>query len=173
MDIAVERNHKPLVSIWHKTFSNCKSQAQAPTSKTSPIRFGYCLPKRKENVIVDALSRVSPKREEEHNSQELEVIPVHYITSIVPADSDRLQEYKVATQNDRLLSLLIHEVYHGKALQMTHEGHNGGEKSLLRAREAVFWPRITLDIINEVQSSELKHLPIVLQVSTQRDITAT
>ena len=53
--------------------------------------------KGKKNVIADALSRVSPKRKEEHNSQELEVIPVHYITSTVPADSDRLQEYGVAT----------------------------------------------------------------------------
>ena len=68
--------------------------------------------KGKKNVIADTLSRVSSKREE-HNSQELEVRPVHYITSKVPADSDRLQEYKVATQNDRVPSLLMHEVYHG------------------------------------------------------------
>ena len=151
--------------------------------------------KGKKNVIADALSRVSPKREEEHNSQELEVIPVHYITSTVPADSDRLQEYRVATQNDRVLSLLMHKVYHGwtkvcsdchpllldywnfrdeisledgllfkahrliipeslrgKALQTIHEGHYGVEKSLLRAREAGIWPRITQDITNEVQS---------------------
>ena len=69
--------------------------------------------KGKKNVIADALSKVSPKREEEHNSQELEVIPVHYITSTVLVGSDRLQEYRVATQNDRVLSLLMHEVYHG------------------------------------------------------------
>ena len=151
--------------------------------------------KGKKNVTADALSRVSPKREEECNFQELEVIPVHYITSTVPADSDRLQEYRVATQNDRVLSLLMHEVYHGwpkvcsdchpllldywnfrdeisledgllfkghrliipkslrgKVLQMIHEGHYSVEKSVLRAREAVFWPRITQDITNEVQS---------------------
>ena len=148
-----------------------------------------------KNVIADAISRVSSKREKEHNSQELAAIPVHYITSTVPADSDRLQEYRVATQNDRVLSLLMHEVYHGwpkvhsdchpplldycnfrdeisledgllfkghrltipeslrgKALQMIHEGHYGVEKSLLRAREAVFWPRITQDITSEVRS---------------------
>ena len=61
----------------------------------------------------------------------------YYITSTVPAD-----------------------------LQMIHEGHYSVEKSLLRAREAVFWLRITQDITNEFQ-----HLPSILHVSTQRDIT--
>ena len=34
---------------------------------------------------------------------------------------------------------------------MIHEGHYSVEKSLLRAREAVFWPRIIQDITNELQ----------------------
>ena len=54
--------------------------------------------------------QVLPKREEEHNSQDLEVIPVHCITSTLPAD-----------------------------LQMIHEGHYG-VKSLLSTREAVHNP---------------------------------
>ena len=137
--------------------------------------------KGKKNVIADALSRVSPKREEEHNSQELEVIPVHHITSTVPADSDRLQECRVATLNDSILSLLMHEVYHGwpKVCSDCHpllldywnfrdeisleddllfKGHrliileSPRGKALQIAREAVFWPRIIQDITNEVQS---------------------
>ena len=40
----------------------------------------------------------------------------------------------------------------GKALQIMHEGHYGVEKSLLRARETVFWPGIIQGITNEVQS---------------------
>ena len=48
--------------------------------------------------------------------------------------------------------LIIPESLRGKPLQMTREGHYGVEKSLLRAREAMFWPRITQDITNEVQS---------------------
>ena len=43
---------------------------------------------------------------------------------------------------------MIPESLRGKTLQIIHEGHYSVEKSLLRAREAVFWPRIT----NEVQS---------------------
>ena len=48
--------------------------------------------------------------------------------------------------------LIIPESVRGKALQMIHEGHYSVEKALLGAREAVFWPRITQDITNEVQS---------------------
>ena len=88
----------------------------------TPPKKQYSNIERELLVVVFAMERlhhyvcgytVTPKREEEHNSQGLEVLPVHYITSTVPADSDRLQEYRVATQNDRVLSLLMHEVYHG------------------------------------------------------------
>ena len=115
--------------------------------------------------------------------------------SILPADSDKLQDYRIATLNDRILSLLMHEVYHGwpqvhidcclllldywnfrdeislddgllfkghrfimpeglrgETLKQIHEGHYGVEKSLLTAREAVFWPRITQNRTNEVQN---------------------
>ena len=48
--------------------------------------------------------------------------------------------------------LIMPESLRGETLKQIHEGHYGVEKSLLRAREAVFWPRITQDITNEVQS---------------------
>ena len=111
--VTVETDHKPLVSIWWKTIATASPRLQHLLLRLAQYNLDIVYLKGKKNVIADALSRVSPKREEEHNSQELEVIPVHYITSTVPADSDRLQEYRVATQNDRVLSLLMHEVYHG------------------------------------------------------------
>ena len=200
--VTVETDQKPLVSIWLKIIAPGSPRFQHLLLKLAQYDLDNVYLKGKKNVTADALSRCSPKREEEHNSQELEVIPVHYITSTVPANSDRLQEYRVTTQNDRTLSLLRHEVYHGwpkvcsdchpllldywnfrdqisledgllfkghrliipeslrgKALQMIYEGHYGVEKSVLRARETVFWPRITQDITNEV---ELQHLPSVL-----------
>ena len=90
--VTVETDHKLLVSIWHKTIAAISPKLQCLLPRLA--RYGL-------NIVhlINALSRVSPKREEEHNSQELEVIPVHYFTSTVPADSDRLQEYRVATQN--------------------------------------------------------------------------
>ena len=204
--VTVETDHKPLISNWCKTIATASPRLQHLLLRLAQYDLDIVYLKGKKNVIANALSRVSPKGEEEHNSQELEAIPVHYITSTVPADSDRLQEYRVATQSDRVLSLLMHEVYHGwpkvpndchpllldywnfrdeislgdgllfkehrliilenlrgKALQMIHEGHYSVEKLLLRAREAVFWFRITQDITNAVQCCN----------STQRDISAT
>ena len=111
--VTVETDHKPLVSIWHKTIATVSPRPQRLLLRLAQYDLDIVYLKGKKNAIADALSRVSPKREEECNSQELEVIPVHYITSTVPANSDRLQEYRVATQNGRVLSLLMHEVYHG------------------------------------------------------------
>ena len=68
--------------------------------------------KGKKNVLANSLSRISPKREEEPNLQDIDVIPVHYITSIIPPVSDKLQDYRISTKNDRVLSLLMHEAYH-------------------------------------------------------------
>ena len=191
--VTVETDHKPLVSIWCKTIATTSPRLQRLLLRLAQYDLDIVYLKGKKNVIADALSRVSSKREEKHNSQELEAIPFHYITSIVPADSDRLQEYRVATQNDRVLSLLMHEVYHGwpkvcsdchtllldywnfrdeisledgllfkghrliipeslRGIQMIHAGHYSVEKSIPRAREAVFWPMITQDITNEVQN---------------------
>ena len=44
---------------------------------------------------------------------------------------------------------MVPESLRSKALQIIHKGHYVVEKSVLRAREAVFWPRITQDITNE------------------------
>ena len=111
--VTVETDHKPLVSIWCKTIVTASPRLQHLLLRLAQYDLDIVYLKGKKNVIADALSRISPKRKEEHNAQELEAIPVHYITSTVPADSDRLQEYRVATQNDRVLSLLMYEVCHG------------------------------------------------------------
>ena len=193
--VTVEIDQKLLVSIWHKTIAAASPCLQKLLLRLAQYALDITYLKSKKNVIVDALSRISPKREEELNLQDIDVIPVHYITSTVPADLDKLQDYRIATQNDRVLSVLIHEVYHGwpqvgtdchpqlldywnfrdeisledgllfkghrvmmpeslrgETLKQVHEGHYSVKKSLLRAREAVFWPRITQNITNEVQS---------------------
>ena len=38
-------------------------------------------------------------------------------------------------------------------LQYIHEGHQGKERCLLRARNTVFWPKITYDIQELIASS--------------------
>ena len=48
--------------------------------------------------------------------------------------------------------LIIPEKLHNRTLQITHEGHFGVEKMQLRPREAVFWTKITADILQTAQS---------------------
>ena len=85
--VTVETDHKPLVSIWCKTIATASPRLQHLLLRLAQYDLDTVYLKVKKNVIADALSSISPKRGEEHNSQELEVIPIHYITSTVPADS--------------------------------------------------------------------------------------
>ena len=106
--VTVETDHKPLVSIWCKTIAAESPCLQRLLLRLAQYDLDITYLKVMKNVIADALSRFSPKREEEPNLQDIDVIPVHHITSTVPADSDKLQDYRIATQNDRVLSLLMH-----------------------------------------------------------------
>ena len=42
--------------------------------------------------------------------------------------------------------LLIPSTLHRKVLEQIHEGHQGMEKCMLKARESMFWPGISDDI---------------------------
>ena len=50
-----------------------------------------------------------------------------------------------------------------KALEQIHEGHQGVEKCMLKARESVYWPGISDDIWERVENvefaSQLPELP--------------
>ena len=47
--------------------------------------------------------------------------------------------------------ILIPSTLQRKALQQIHEGHQGVEKCMLKARESVFWPAISDDICKAVE----------------------
>ena len=71
--VTVETDHKPLVSIWCKTIATASSRHQCLLLRLAQYDLDIVYLKGKKNVIADALSIVLPKREAEHNSQELEV----------------------------------------------------------------------------------------------------
>ena len=52
-------------------------------------------------------------------------------------------EDELVTKGSRLL---IPSTLHHKVLEQIHEGHQGMEKCMLKARESVFWPGISDDI---------------------------
>ena len=47
--------------------------------------------------------------------------------------------------------LLIPSTLRRKVIEQIHDGHQGIEKCILKAREAVFWPGISIDIHEAVQ----------------------
>ena len=71
----------------------------------------------RENVIADALSRVAPLHPEPQNCNtslnNIEKIPVHQITQIASASSERLQEICEATSKDSALRILANTVHEG------------------------------------------------------------
>ena len=71
----------------------------------------------KENVIPDALSRVTAIKTEQTDCSDslsnIERTPVHQITQIAPASPERLQELQEATERDPSLRLLMKTVHDG------------------------------------------------------------
>lgn len=51
------------------------------------------------------------------NSKQMDVIPMHHITSNVPATENQLDRTKVATTADPALNQLRHYIFHGWLLQ--------------------------------------------------------
>jgi len=51
--------------------------------------------------------------------------------------------------------LIVPEKFRSRVLQTIHERHFGFDKMQLRAREAVFWPGITSDLLQTAQSCEV------------------
>ena len=62
--------------------------------------------KGKNNVIADALSRVSPMKPTQEDEDQLDLVPIHYLTSTLPATPTRLDETRSATSTDSALSQL-------------------------------------------------------------------
>ena len=150
-------------------------------------------------VVADALSRVSPQPTPKEGEDEEDFTPVHMLTEEIPADSMRVGDFRRATAEDTISSLLMQVVANGwpelkkdchpllvdywsyreeisaengllfkghrlivpeklrsRVLQTIHEGHFGFEKMQLRAREAVFWPGITSDLLQAAQGCEVR-----------------
>ena len=193
----VQTDHKPLVSVWKKSIVCNSPRLQRLLLRLSQYDVNIEYLKGKDNVIADALSRVSPQPAPKEGEDEEDFIPVHMLTEEIPFDSTRIGDFRNATAEDTTSGLLMHVVANGwpevkkdchpflldywthreeisaengllfkghrlivpeklrdRVLQTIHEGHFGFEKMQLRAREAVFWPGITSDLLHTAQSCE-------------------
>ena len=191
----VQTDHKPLISVWKKSIVCNSPRFQRLLLRLSKYDVNIEYLKGKDNVVADALSRVSTRKEGE---DEEDSIPVHMLTGEIPADSARIGDFRRATTEDTISGLLMQVVAIGwpelkkdchqllvdywtyiedisaengllfkghrlvvpeklrnRVLQTIHEGHFGFNMMQLRAREAVFWPVITSDLLQTAQGCEV------------------
>ena len=114
--ITVETDHQPLTSIWKKTIATSSPRLQRLLLRLAQYDVHIEYLKGKENVIADALSRITSLKSEHKDYSDslsnIEKIPVHQITQTAPASPERLQELREATDKDpslRLLAKIVHE----------------------------------------------------------------
>ena len=94
--ITVETDHQPLTSIWKKTIAKSSPRLQRLLLKLAQYDVHIEYLRGKENVIADALSRVTSIKSEQadynDSSSNIETTPVQQITQIALASQERLQE---------------------------------------------------------------------------------
>jgi hypothetical protein len=185
--VLVQTDHKPLVAMFNRQvhLSSMRQQRLLLKLYEYDVQMEYL--KGKNNVIADALSRLTASTEQIVEPDT--VIPVHTITSTINASESRLERLRKATASDSIMNQLSHYIIHGwpthrhlsdpltfdywnykseisiedgiifkgdklvipeaERVSYTkdlHVGHLGEEKTLLRARQLVFWPNLTNDI---------------------------
>lgn len=198
--VTVQTDHKPLESIWKKTIATASPRLQRLLLRLAQYDVHVEYLKGKDNLIADALSRVSPLKEGEGSEKDFnkEIIPVHQLTEDTPASVSALNTFREATKEDKVLNQLLHQIHDGwpedrkscpsltqdfwtyreelsiedglifkgfrlvvpeclrkHTLSVLHQGHFGTEKTLLRARESVFWPKITDDIRKNTEACKV------------------
>ena len=110
--VVVQTDHLPLVSIWKKTIAASSPRLQRLLLRLSQYDVDVQYLKRKENIIADALSRISPQAVTLEGERE-EVIPVHMLTAEIPANPASIECFKQVTAEDQVSGLLMKAVMDG------------------------------------------------------------
>ena len=109
----VQTDHKPLVSVWKKSIVCNSPRLLRLLLRLSQYDVNIEYLKGKDNVIADALSRVSPQPTPKGGEDEEDFIPVHMLTEEIPADSARIEDFRNATAEDTTSGLLMQVVANG------------------------------------------------------------
>ena len=110
--MAVQTNHQPLVSIWKKTIASSSPCLWRLLLHLSWYDLNIEYLKGKENVIADALYRVSPLPNTKQDEHQKDIIPVNMLITEIPADSTSVAEFRKATVGDTS-GLLMQAVMNG------------------------------------------------------------
>ena len=113
--ITDQSNHQPLQSIWKKSIVSASPRLQRLLLRLAHYDINTEFLQGKENVIVDALSRVCPLQSNNSKIKDsnIDVIPIHHITQNAPVNKARLQELRLAAQSDPTLCSLAKTVHEG------------------------------------------------------------
>ena len=174
-EFTLETDQKPLVSIYKKHMVDISPRVQRLIVRSFPyLPFHVAYKKRKDIPVADALSQVTPM-DPEDNIQ-LSIIAVNMITTHIlmsvhqltrlsryintgfpcdkknlPTDLQEFWNHREALSIEPGLitcgnRIIVPKEMRAKMLQYIHKGHQGKERYLLRARNTVFWPKITYDV---------------------------
>ena len=111
----MQTDHTPLVSVWTKSVvCNSPLLQRLLLLRLSQYDVNNEYLKGKDNVIADALSRVSSQPTTKEEEDEEDFIPVHVLTGeIPPADSARIRDFRSANAEDTTSGLLMQVVANG------------------------------------------------------------
>lgn len=112
-DVLIQTDHLPLVSIWKKGISETTERLKNIHYSVASYKLDIQYIKGKDNVIADALSRVSPQHDPDAESDPDVHIRVHQLTAFVNASPGKLDEYREATAADETLRMLRLTVHNG------------------------------------------------------------
>ena len=89
--ITVQSDHQPLQSIWKKSIISASPRLQRLLLRLAHYNLSIEFLRGKDNVIADALSRVSPLQSTNPKAidSNIDVIPVHHITWSTPITKTR------------------------------------------------------------------------------------
>ena len=86
----VQTDHKPLVSVWKKSIVCNSPRLQRLLLRLSQYNVSIEYLKGKDNIVADALSRVSPQPIPKEGEEAEDFTPVHMLSEEIPADSTRV-----------------------------------------------------------------------------------
>ena len=109
----VHPDHKPLISVWKKSIVCNSPRLQRLLLRLSRYDVNVEYLKGKDNVAADALSRVPPQPTPKEGEDEEDFILIHMLTEEIPADSTRVGDFRRATAEDTISSLLMQVVANG------------------------------------------------------------
>ena len=111
--VKVETDHEPLTSIWKKPISSTSARVQRLLLRLLQYDIDIHYLPGKNNVIADALSRVSPLPPKAADIKAINCIAENELSVNIPASKTKMEEFQDSTSKDITLQELAKTVHKG------------------------------------------------------------